>query len=299
MELSLERGSSSFSRKRSKASAGLKEDASLCHVCQETPAAVVVRLPALRTTKLSHPQMYCLIHYYSSSAVRTDVKYVTVLDQEELNRQLPAVQELFSEAYVSLQQELSEQSARAFSRHQHDPLAILHDLNKKSRKAPPAATPKKVDYSAGGFIREVPLPERLLHTQQQQARLQSHLISRMEKASDSARPTSKISDLSRRRPSSRKSIWNVVMDQPTKKQNSAKGEISTERKKYAIHPDTTIVDDTTCSACGSHQVEIVGSNTSRNQDATKGEIWGNKDRGDETVTRYRCLNCARTWNEED
>jgi hypothetical protein len=37
-------------------------------------------------------------------------------------------------------------------------------------------------------------------------------------------------------------------------------------------------------SCSSHDVEIVGSNTCRNQDATKGETWGNKDRADKIVT---------------
>ena len=51
------------------------------------------------------------------------------------NRQLEPMQDLFKEAHVQLQQELAEESGRAFKANAHDPLAILHNLHKKHAKS--------------------------------------------------------------------------------------------------------------------------------------------------------------------
>lgn len=261
-----------------------KLDNSLCHFCQAEPTAVVVRVPAIRRRKASPPQTYCLLHYYTTSAVRLDPKYVTIQDEEELQRQLPAVQEIFSEAYVQLQQELAQESARAFNQHKHDPLAILHDLSKSRKRKPLPPVEKKVDKAAGGFMRKVPLPERMLETQRMQAQKQRELIHRMN--SSSGLGNKRKQDLSKRRKTSRKSIWNVVMEsQPSKE--SAQTSIDTTAQEHGAE----------CT-CGSKDVSFLGSTSNRNQDLTKGEVWGNKERGEETVTRYQCGRCGRTWDEE-
>jgi len=224
-------------------------------------------------------QLFCVLHYYTTSAARVDPSDVSIFDQEELDKQLPAIQELFADAFVQLQQELSEESARSFAANQHDPLAILHDLNKKSRKKPSPKQEKKTEKNGGGFLRDVPVPERLIRTQQQQAQQQKELIQRMKQAS--SKP-----DVSRRRKSSRKSIWNVVMEQAGDTKKAPPLEVE------AAH-------GAVCS-CGSSNVELLDSHTSRrNQEMAKQETWGSKDRNDEVMVRYRCLTCGKTWNEEE
>ena len=53
----------------------------------------------------------------------------------------------------------------------------------------------------------------------------------------------------------------------------------------------------TCK-CGSTNVEISGNVTSRNNDMTKGEVWGSKDRAEAVMERCHCLACGKRWNEE-
>jgi hypothetical protein len=190
--------SSGRSRKRSRNEKGLqgespKADTTQCSFCRNAPAAVLVQpTPPPSSARRSHlkpppAQPFCVLHYYTTSAVRANPAGVTILDQTVVDEQLVPMQELFAEAFVQLQQEISEQSARAFEAHANDPLAVLHDLNKKRRKKPPPAAgtaSKKTsnDKNQGGFLRDVPLPERLLRTQQQQAKLQAALTLRMNRA---------------------------------------------------------------------------------------------------------------------
>uniref|UniRef100_A0A7S2YS12 Uncharacterized protein n=1 Tax=Entomoneis paludosa TaxID=265537 RepID=A0A7S2YS12_9STRA len=216
------------------------------------------------------------------------------------------MQELFAEAFVQLQQDITQEAARAFTKQQHDPLAILHDLNPK-KKAPPKRPRQMADpvpSSAGGFLPPVALPERLRRTQQAQQRQQQALTQRMERAAASQQSSSSTSsrnpDLSRRRQSSRKSIWNMVRDEsgggnaPTKV-NTAAAATAASLQSHGGDPELAGV---TCGSCSSTQVVIVGSNSSRNQDLKKGETWGTKDRADEVFTRLQCQTCGRTWNEE-
>lgn len=65
--------------------------------------------------------------------------------------------------------------------------------------------------------------------------------------------------------------------------------------------DSHIIEEATmppCS-CGSRDVQSFGNITSRNQDTSKGETWGMKDRGGEIVARYQCSECGKTWMEEE
>ena len=50
--------------------------------------------------------------------------------------------------------------------------------------------------------------------------------------------------------------------------------------------------------CGSKDVNIEGRVNSRNNDMTKGAVWGMKDRSELVVERCYCQTCGRTWNEE-
>ena len=138
----------------------------------------------------------------------------------------------------------------------------------------------------GGFLRGVPLPERLMKTQRDQARLQAAQIARMNAIASGG--VSAESGLFKRRKASRKSIWNMAMDpnQESAEQDTP-GDISLQA---AIVP--------ACS-CGSKDVQPFGNITSRNQDLKKGETWGAKDRGNDVVFRYRCNSCGKMWNEEE
>jgi hypothetical protein len=303
--------SSGRSRKRSRKETGLqgeaKPDIMQCSFCRNAPAAVMVKPPAPSARSHLKPppaQPFCVLHYYTTSAVRSNPAGVTILDQTIVDEQLVPMQELFAEAFVQLQQEISEQSARAFAAHSNDPLAVLHDLNKKRRKKPPPAAAKlQADKNQGGFLRDVPLPERLLRTQQQQAKLQAALTLRMNRAAMETAASATVDarrskDITQRRKSTRKSIWNAVMDEDEKQSLSKDGVLDTSHLTLQPTLDLSRNHGVVCS-CSSHDVEMVGSNTSRNQDATKAETWGNKDRGDEIITRYRCGSCGMTWNEEE
>jgi hypothetical protein len=50
--------------------------------------------------------------------------------------------------------------------------------------------------------------------------------------------------------------------------------------------------------CGSKDVNIEGRVNSRNNDMTKGAVWGMKDRSELVIERLHCQTCGRTWNEE-
>jgi len=281
----------------------------LCSFCLQTPAAVTVKPPALSSAGKSNlkappAEAYCVLHYYTTSAVRANPAGVSILNQLELDAQLIPMQELFAEAFVQLQQELSEQSARAFAAHSNDPLAILHDLNKKRRKrASPAVASKKgiTDKNEGGFMRDIPLPERLLRTQHQQAQLQASLTQRMNRAAQQQQPSidsrDRSKDISKRRKGSRKSIWNVIIDQDEKRAQGKSEESPQDISSLAQDP-SPYSHGVHCS-CGSHKVEVVGSSANRSGDMRKGETWGSKDRADEVVTRYRCNGCGKTFNEEE
>lgn len=283
-----------------------------CCFCQQTPAVVAVRTvqplhPRTRTTT-TVTSAYCYLHYYTTSAVRAPIDMCVIIDNVAAEQQKPAVQKLFAEAFVQLQQELSETAARALD-NKKDPLAVLHHIHKKAQRKkppPPSAPPRE---PTGGFLREIAPPARLVKTQQQQARKQQALLKRMERAATSAiqpldvgRPAV---DISKRRKSSRKSIWNTVLDNnnnnnshddennndaTTNNPNSANNTTTAAM----IHAEAEMHTNATCSSCGSDQVKVLASHTSR--DVRKGEIWGS---GRESSARVECLVCGKTWNEEE
>jgi hypothetical protein len=263
----------------------------LCSFCQQVPAAVTVQVAVLHRKKRAAAP-YCLACYYTTAAVRQDTeKYVSVSDPAQLDEQLPPMQQLFSEVYVELQQELSEESARAFQKQKSDPLAMLAPKRRMVKAPKPASHGQKKagDAADGGFLRSIPLPERLKKTQQQQARLQQAQIARMNQSAALSSLSSTTSNVYQRRKSSRKSIWNLAMDP-----NAA------QAIQESKEDDTAAVEDLpACSSCGSRNVKSFGNVTSRNQDMRKGETWGMKDRGDDVVTRCQCNQCGKIWNEAE
>ena len=85
--------------------------APLCSFCSSSPAAVSVE-----TSLVTRP--YCLLHLYTTSAIRRGKggRVKTVGDGSELQRQLPAMQDLFAEAWTGLRGELAEAAARGATR---------------------------------------------------------------------------------------------------------------------------------------------------------------------------------------
>jgi hypothetical protein len=250
----------------------------VCSVCDE-PAAVSVETSS---TPRRQAQPFCLLHYYTTSAVRQD--HATILDQDALDQQLQGgVQEVFAEAFLEIQQELAHESASAFQKSRADPLAIVNELRgaPKARPSPRKKARTPIEQQ-GGFMRQVALPERLLQTQHEQARLQREQVARMT-AATAVNPYE-------RRKSSRQSIWNLAMKEPTKEEAA---QLATHR--YA---NDNVNSGVTCF-CGSNNVSTSGNVTSRGGDMAKGETWGSKDRGDSLVSRYQCESCGRMWTEED
>jgi transposase-like protein len=305
------------SKKRSRATNAKDDDndENACCFCQRSPAAVTVQL-SVAGKKMRVPRHYCLGCYYTTSVVRQDpTKYVAIHDQLELDKQLPAIQLLFSEVYLELQQELSTESALAFSKSKQDPLSMLnaglYNGRKKrgslAQKKPPP--PKKNKHAGdnnsnnnameeGGFMRNIPLPERLVRTQQQQAQLQVSQIARMNRAAASPSASyfaasgaaAAAPNLYQRRKSSTKSIWNLAMD-PNYAVKAIEQVNKEEHQQANYHLPT-------CS-CGSKDITSHGNVTSRNQDMSKGETWGSKDRSDDVIARYQCNSCGKMWNEEE
>jgi hypothetical protein len=279
------------------------EDLRLCSFCQSNAASVLVQLPSLRSNKRkSIATPFCLLHYYTTSACRVggtiESGGVAIINDEALRLQMPPQQELFAEAFVQLQQELQDVALTQYEAHKDDPLSILSELNqtgKKRRRSTMKAPPPKRTTPEGGFLRDVPIPERILRTQQKQMKQQQQLIDRMNQASAASRV-----DTTQRRKPSRQSIWNVMADTPRKNKSIT----SSEKTRKTIAPPVigTIADmdnDRTCT-CGSTKVESLSMGAShRNQDMAKAETWGNKDRSDDIVSRYRCTQCGKTWHEEE
>ncbi|CAB9496562.1 expressed unknown protein [Seminavis robusta] len=262
-----------------------KKKRTLCAVCGIQPAALTVRMVVQTKEQQDRRKKkpLCLLHYYTTMAVHEGGEFVNVHDADTVQQQVNnnGVQDLFAEAFVQLQQELAQESLNiapttTASKNPRkappaqDPLAILHDLHrntKKKRKQPPPQ---------GGFLRHVPVPERLRKTQQEQAKLQATQLARMKRAA---------LDTSKRREPTRKSIWNAVMDDPSP---------SVKTKPIRMEDDTV---DATCS-CGSTNVSSLGNVTSRNQDVRKGEVWGSGDRSnDDVILKYQCNQCGKMWQE--
>lgn len=299
----------------------------VCCFCQQQPAAVSVRtreaLHRKTRTTTTVTKSYCLLHYYTTPAVRVpnddSNKNVIITNPDEHERQLPAIQKLFSEAFVQLQQELNETAARASTQKKQDPLSVLHHIHKKAqrRKAPPsamttAAQQQKKQATEGGFLREVAAPERLVRTQQQQARKQQAMMRRMERAAAAETTTSELSpldahrrpDISKRRKSSRKSIWNSIMDNERPDGSSAvddndddEGDGGGTTTAASIIAAAEMHSGAVCSSCGSDRVRTLASHSAR--DVRKGEIWGGASGRDEVSMRVECLGCGKMWNEQE
>jgi hypothetical protein len=321
--------SASSTATSSSSSPSSKQDSGiLCSFCQSEPAAVLVPLPSLRKRNKTISTPFCLLHYYTTSAVRVvdGGVVVTVPDPAVAPRQplpLPP-QDVFAEAYVQLQQELCDATLQQYAT--DDPLAILANLNQSSttaagtvrrtrqripplqngrRRGPTASStstnPAQQETQQGGFLQSAPIPERLLRTQEQQKRRHTELIARMN-ASSAATTTN---NTTQRRKPSRTSIWNVI-DEKKRASNEAtlqkKRSPAGHRTEHADQNPAPLDVQCTCGKGerGSVQILFTNSGSLKNQDTARAETWGlNKDREGEVITRYQCSACGKVWTEEE
>jgi len=267
-----------------------------CSFCGTAEAAVV--LDSLVKKPL------CLLHYYTTRAVRMDpAKVRPAGNGSELRRQLPAMQDLFSEAFSDLKKDIAEESARSFAASASDPLGMLHDARRKpstkrQRKGPAKRkdNPESANENEGGFIRNIALPERYMQQQRKQKKLEA---STMKPPPSGKKNTSKSvlkgqSNPYKRRKHAKASIWNLALDNSSAGADFEEGDAT---KSSWEDVERSMMPTVVCT-CGSKEVQSDGNVTGRTGDIAKGETWGNKDRS-EVVIRYRCLRCGKAWNEEE
>lgn len=250
-----------------------------------------------------------------------------LVDCQRMEKQLPKVQELFAEAFVELQKDIGEESARAFQSvaTAEDPLALLlgstasHDAlsrpvqNSIYHKKPSQQKTTTKDQLEGGFIREAALPERFRKLQNPSARdgFASANNNKVSTNTSRKRPfstfdatTTQPTNPYQRKPPT--NIWNQIVDAKDGIQRVKKGKMKWEDVEKEMTRDITSTGDKTYNAsskkcsCGSSDVEISGNITSRNNDMMKGEVWGTKSRAEVVVERFHCLVCGKTsWNDND
>jgi len=246
-----------------------------------------------------------------------------------MSQQLPKVQELFAEAFLELQKDIGEESARAFqsTATADDPLALLLDstapassqsaisrsfrrqntgknrINLSNKKK----SIKQNDDLEGGFIREAVLPERLKKLQNPESFAMkygkdSSVMPRKLSVTKSNATTTATKPSNPYKRKQNMNIWNQILDSndginESRKKTKTKWE-DMEKEMISDITSGSNASSKTCS-CGSTNVEIDGNVISRNNDCmTKGEVWGMKDRAETVVERCHCLACGKTWNEE-
>lgn len=240
-----------------------------------------------------------MLHYYTTGAHRSsnsnNGKNSLIVNSSRMDEQLPQVQEIFAEAFIELQKDIGEESARSFqlTAAADDPLALLLDdratsrpsfrKQKKNNFHQQKSTTSNDDLMKGGFFRE---KKRLLP---------------MSNATTSATlPTNQI----KKRPHI--NLWNQVLDSNdgdknsniTSKKNKSKEKWEVLEKEMTRDITSEGFASTKICKCGSKDVNIEGRVNSRNNDMTKGAVWGMKDRSELVVERCHCQTCGRTWNEE-
>jgi hypothetical protein len=276
------------------------------------------------------PTPYCLQCYYTTSAVRQSSEFVSILNEEQQQLQLPMMQELFSECYLELQTEIDDETTKAFQKLTQqtqrnrggggggrgkfgtvDPLGMLLGTTTTSNKR------------NGSQKRKSSLSLLSPQAQQQQSQQPPAQIKKKKAGNDNDggflrdiniperfqksqqvqmeeaqfQQQQQQQTLQKRRKGSGKSIWNLAMDNSNTTNQSSNTTstttLSNERQQYQQHGNVS------CTSCGSTDVQNFGNITSRNGDVRKGEIWGNTSRDSEVITRYQCNACGKTWNEEE
>mmetsp|Transcript_22132 Transcript_22132/g.36184 ORF Transcript_22132/g.36184 Transcript_22132/m.36184 type:complete len:321 (+) Transcript_22132:70-1032(+) len=315
---------------KSSAAATLKP----CVICKGESCFVI---PGIASS-----QCFCLLHYYTTgkhndygptknnkqAGQKKNKKTSLLVEYERMKKQLPAVQELFAEAFVELRTDIGEASARAFQQTKHnadDPLASLLTDAPSSFQSMPSQVRKynfprsnskrkspeyskraaKSNDTEGGFIREAILPEKLRRLQNPDINL-GNIPSKTPVPTQHRSETDTMNNPYRKRKKT-SSIWHQILDSndATSKGNNNSDDRKPKAKRNWDEMEKEMIDSFNtnaaskhCTSCKSANIEIVGNSTSRNSDMTKGEVWGMKDRGETVVERCRCLNCGRIWNED-
>jgi hypothetical protein len=88
-----------------------------------------------------------------------------------------------------------------------------------------------------------------------------------------------------------------VLETSQKEANNAPSSASVTTTAASIEEAANRHATAICHACGSDRVQILASHTAR--DVRKNEIWGSGGGSSETLSRVQCLDCGKTWNEED
>lgn len=269
----------------------------ICSFCGAEKAAVFLK------KNLSNNSIpLCLVHYYSTRFCRIDPHKVTLLPNSTFKEQLPYVQDLFSDAFTELQNDISTEASRTFNAMNErgpDPLSILNDhdtlhfdrriksrdMGKKERNE----IEKLQSDDEGGFMRHVQMREKTLIKLQERIKNEKCYTKGKGKGDGHHTSEDKISkgktNPFRRRKCSTKSVWNLILD-------SNEG-----REKEDFLNSTTVDDFTGVCTCGSYDINVIGKTTSINESVAKSEIWGIK-RDNEVTTRYCCNKCGKIWNEE-
>jgi len=306
-----------------------------CSFCNCTPAAISIKPKPSKGNPLHKPsprpqpppQLFCLLHYYTTRACRTDPSRVTPYgDGTEYTHQLEGVQTLFCESFMELQTEIAEESARSFRRTCKDPLSILTSLtsssnNKHKRRGNGGIRRKRVtneeEENEGGYLPQVQSRERSLMEQQQQ-RIEHAAVQGMTNATDeidsnsttpsntdegrtsTSNPTRKrtvtatVPNIYKRRRAGG-NIWKDVLS-GNSKGGKATSTATTKKQQPPGNNDWSCA--VTCGGCQGTNVEVLGSIVRRNNDVGKADIWG-MARENDVSTRYECSTCGLKWNEAD
>lgn len=273
-----------------------KKGPALCSFCENANAAIIISGQLIE-------KPLCLLHYYTTRAVRSFPTNRIAPVGNELQLQLPHVQSIFSEAFVELQREISEEVAMQSlkpkadnsNRKNHttkrtsDPLSMLLSSSMATNRNNNTKKLNKKFGSQGGFIPPIRIPERLQHP------TYNNNPGSKTKGTKDYSPSLVLPDTTgtsatlynpyKRRKQSNTSYW-TLGDTSTKTTNvSTWSQIEKANQIKAI-----------CSFCGSStvQTDVTGKN---NDNMAKGETWGNKDRPD-VIYRYTCLSCGKKWSEE-
>lgn len=262
----------------------LKAHPDLCSFCQSEPAVVSIK-KQITTEKMS----FCLLHYYTTRACRSDPSKTLVLNDDEMKKQLPYIQELFSEAFMDLQKDIATESAKSFNRMMkcaNDPLSILTDNAAKSKKKKAKLGGNQND---GGFLNHIQQKEIDLIDQQKKRIEVDEMFVTGSKSSSTSKITTAMSTEAnpyKRRKCSTKSSWHLVLD-PNR---------NTDSKIKLNHETDGNFCSTTCT-CGSNNVTTLENISSRMNDVSKADIWGYKRDQDEVSSKYQCRSCGKIWNE--
>ena len=204
------------------------------------------------------PKAFCLLHYYTTRACRKiNVKplktFQPMVEEHDCN-----IQDLFADAFISLQREIKEATARYDPK---DPLSLLDDAKTTSFKSKESKDARPKLKFNGGFLPQITETERKL--------MEQHMKSSV---------TAEVPNPYKRKKFPTSTIWHQTMN-PT----------YSDAKKFDSLPQQV----NTCS-CGSDSVVCDGNIIGRNAEGTKAEIWGSKQDAD-VIDRFRCLTCGNIF----